>query len=98
MFHFYLGDPVEMIQIGAAGELTRFEIGPDIFHGQSPQVMVLRNVWQGLRLMKGGAWALLGTTVSPGFEYEDFELGDRARLTEEFPRHAQWITELTRGQ
>ena len=98
IFHFYSGDPVEMIQIDEAGNLTHYVMGSDIFNGHSPQVVVRKGVWQGLRLKKGGGWALMGTTVSPGFEFEDFELGERDELIKIFPQHRENINSYTRGE
>src|SRR6201996_8867955 len=73
VFHFYAGDAVEMLQLydGGAGGVVM--IGNDLLQGQRPQVVVERGVWQGSRLAEGGAWALMGCTVSPGFEFEDYE-------------------------
>lgn len=96
LFHFYCGDAVEMVQLDLAGMLTRFSLGAGIDRGETPQVLVPANSWQGLRLREGGRWALLGTTVSPGFEYEDFEIGERERLRREYPRHAETIGLYTR--
>jgi len=53
-------------------------------------------VWQGSRLVPGGHWALLGATVAPGFEREDFEIGIRDVLMEQYPEHAELIRRLTR--
>src|SRR5271156_2650143 len=80
IFHFYAGDAVEMLQLheGAAGHLI--VIGNDLAKGERPQVVVKHGVWQGSRLRAGGKWALLGCTVSPGFEFEDYETADRAEL------------------
>jgi predicted cupin superfamily sugar epimerase len=58
--------------------------------------VVRRGVWQGSRLADGGAWALLGCTVSPGFEFEDYEAGERAELCARWPAFRQLICELTR--
>lgn len=97
VFHFYGGDPVEMIQIDEAGKLTRHVLGSDIFNGETPQVVVRRNTWQALRLKDRGAWALLGTTVSPGFEFVDFEVGSREQMLKSFPQHQGEIIKFTRG-
>lgn len=97
MFHFYAGSPVELVQIDENGNLEVFEMGSDILNGQTPQVLVRRQVWQGLRLKDGGKWALMGTTVAPGFEFEDFEVGRREELVELFPRHAREILNFTRA-
>ena len=76
LFHFYAGDPVEQIQLFGSGAGERILLGSDLAAGQRPQVVVRRGVWQGARLVEGGAWALLGCTVTPGFEYADYEEGD----------------------
>lgn len=96
LFHFYAGDPVEMLQINSSGELKQFVLGPDIFKGQSPQVSVDPYVWQGTRLLPGGKWALLGCTVAPGFEFEDFLIHTRDEFIEMFPQHIEVITPFTR--
>ena len=97
IFHFYSGDPVEMIQIDPDGKLKRFIMGPDIFSNQIPQVVVPKGTWQALRLVSGGAWALMGTTVAPGFEFEDFELGSCDKLLQQFPQHRNDITRFSRA-
>lgn len=98
VFHFYAGDPVEMIQIDPNGTLRRYTIGSDIFAGHVPQVVVPAGTWQALRLRSGGAWALLGTTVSPGFEFEDFELGDQEKMVQQFPQLRTDILRFSRGR
>ena len=97
VFHFYAGDAVEMLQLREGGGGTMVVIGNDLLRGQRPQVVVERGVWQGSRLMEGGRWALLGCTVSPGFEFEDYESGMRERLCAEWPEFAGEIRGLTRG-
>lgn len=96
IFHFYGGDPVEMIQIHEDGKLERFTVGNNILAGEQPQVVVRRGVWQALRLKSGGKWALMGTTVAPGFEFEDFEVGYREQLIQEFPQLREDIIRFTR--
>jgi uncharacterized protein len=98
IFHFYAGSEVEMIQLDEAGNLTRITIGPDILKGHQPQVVVPKGVWQGLRLKDGGQWALMGTTVAPGFEFQDFEVGSRDLLLNQFPQHSEDISRFTRGE
>ena len=96
VFHFYAGDAVEMLQLMADGSGRAVVIGNDLAAGQRPQVVVERNVWQGSRLVGGGRWALLGCTVSPGFEFEDYDAGGRASLSEGWPEFAAMIAVLTR--
>ena len=96
VFHFYAGDPVEMLQLHPDGSGQKIVIGNDLAQGQRPQVLVERDVWQGSRLIAGGRWSLLGCTVSPGFEYEDYDSADRDVLTAQWPAFAELIAALTR--
>lgn len=81
-YHFYLGDPVELLCLREDGSCASVTIGTDFEHGMTPQFTVSRGTWQGSRLRPGGKFALLGTTMAPGFEFADFELSDRATLLE----------------
>ena len=96
IFHFYLGDPVRMLQLPPEGEGHLLTLGPDLLGGQSPQVVVPRGVWQGSFLAPGGTFALLGTTMAPGFDFDDYEAGDRAALTARYPAFRELIEQLTR--
>jgi predicted cupin superfamily sugar epimerase len=91
IFHFYLGDPVEMLLLEAGGAGRISVLGPALESGQRPQIVVPAGTWQGSRLAPGGRLALLGTTVTPGFEFADFELGDGDRLAREWPAFANGI-------
>jgi len=95
MFHFYLGDPVEMLQLGPSGSGRVLVLGTDLAAGMRPQVLAPGGVWQGTRLLPGGRAALLGTTMSPGFDPADFELGRREVLIAEYPAHRDRIIALT---
>lgn len=97
IFHFYMGDAVEMLQLADGGAGRVVAIGADLAAGERPQVVVPAGTWQGARLAPGGAWALLGTTVSPGFEFEDYEHGERAALIARWPAWRERIEALTRG-
>jgi hypothetical protein len=96
IYHFYLGDPVEMLLLRPEGGSERIVLGPDLAAGQQMQFIVPSGAWQGSRLVPGGRWALLGTTMAPGYEQEDFELGDREALLSEYPNQAELIRSLTR--
>lgn len=96
IFHFYLGDPVEQLQLWPDGSSRVVTIGSDLSRGHSPQVVVPKNVWQGARLVAGGSFALLGCTVAPGFEFEDYESGFRESLTSQYPSQRELISSLTR--
>ncbi len=93
VFHFYLGDPVRMLQLSESDSRT-FVLGTDLRTGHVPQLVVPAGTWQGSILIEGGAWALLGATMAPGFDYLDYEPGDRETLTAQYPGDADFIRRL----
>ncbi len=97
VFHFYFGDPVEMLQLWPDGSSRVVRLGSNLADGVLPQLVVPKGVWQGSRLVSGGNVALLGCSVSPGFDYADYETGERAELVREYPESAALITALTRS-
>ena len=96
IFHFYLGDPVEMLQLKPDGSAEVTVLGQDITAGMRLQQVVPGGVWQGSRLCPGGSFALLGTTMSPGFDYADYQTADRQTAAIQYPNHAAMIQSLTR--
>jgi len=97
IWHLYLGDPVELLVLGPGAVARTQRLGADLAAGERPQAVVPAGCWQGARLAAGGAWALLGTTMAPGFDPTDFELGRRADLVARWPEHRTRIEALTRG-
>jgi predicted cupin superfamily sugar epimerase len=97
IFHFYLGDAVEMLQLHPDGRGRVLTLGSRLADGERPQVVVPADVWQGTRLRAGGVWALLGTVVAPGFEFADYEQGERAALVAGWPEWRGQIETLTRS-
>jgi predicted cupin superfamily sugar epimerase len=95
VFHFYAGGPVEMVQLHPSGHGEIVILGNDLRAGQAPQIIVPAGVWQGSRLARGGEFALMGTTVAPGFEYADYESGQREWLMQRYPEFGEMIRELT---
>jgi uncharacterized protein len=96
VFHFYLGDPVEMLQLYPDGRSAVFILGPDLAAGQHVQLIVPAGVWQGTRLIGDGKLALLGCTVTPGFDYADYRNASYTELAEKWPAEAERIRKLTR--
>ncbi|HZM11304.1 MAG TPA: cupin domain-containing protein [Candidatus Limnocylindrales bacterium] len=96
IFHFYLGDPAIMLQLLPDGSSRTITLGSDLAGGQQPQVVVRGGVWQGCKLASGGKFALMGTTMSPGFDYADYETGVRDELIAQYPGAAENIREYTK--
>ena len=104
---FQGGLPLELVVLSPEGGLQTRLLGdvaaPDPDAPPAvPQALVPAGSWQGARLAGGphlpagtSAWALVSCIVSPGFEYEDFELGERDVLLATYPRHAEIVTAFT---
>jgi len=98
IFHFYLGDSVTMVQLRPDATSDVITLGHDIINNQHVQAVVPAGTWQGMFLNEGGHFALLGTTMAPGFETEDFELGQREQLIAQYPTRRKLIIKLTKSQ
>jgi len=96
-FHFYTGDPVEMLQLYQDGSSELFILGPDLAAGHHVQLVVPAGVWQGTRLVGDGQVALLGCTVTPGFDYADYRNARYEELSAKWPKEAARIKALTRS-
>ncbi|MBR2548315.1 MAG: cupin domain-containing protein [Eubacterium sp.] len=95
MYHFYLGDPVELTELLPDGSVKTTVLGSGILDGECVQHLVPAGNWQGSRLKDGGSWALLGTTMCPGYTDDIYEHGDRDSLIREYPSAADEILRLT---
>ena len=98
IFHFYLGDPVEMFILDPVTTEGQWVLlGKDLLNFQFPQYLVESGNWQGMKIKKEGShgFALLGCTVVPGFEWDKFELADRKELISDYSDHKSEILELT---
>lgn len=96
IFHFYLGDPVEMLQLLPSGESKVVMLGSDLTAGQHVQLVVPAGVWQGTRLVGEGKVALLGCTVTPGFDFADYRSASAEELIAKWPGEKERIRGLTR--
>lgn len=96
MWHFYAGDPLEVIEIDGEGNCIHTVIGNRFERGETPQYVVKAGHWFGSRVLGDGIFSLVGCTVSPGFDFADFEMGDRQTLIKEYPKHHAIIEAMTR--
>ena len=98
VWHFYAGDPVELVQLDPSSQAIQKDIlGSDILGGHIPQIVVSAGVWQGARLTSvNQSWALVGCSMAPGWDEREFTLGNRESLLESHPNAAPEIHGLTR--
>lgn len=100
IWHSYQGDPVDLFIISSSGQLSQFVLGSDIEAGQVPCAVIEAGNWFGGRISaeasrQSHGYALMGCTVAPGFEYQDFELARADVLVHEFPQYRELIESLT---
>ncbi|MFF6808329.1 cupin domain-containing protein [Streptomyces sp. NPDC012403] len=96
IWHFHLGDPLDLLLLAPDGTARTPVLGPDVLGGQHVQLTVPAGTWMGARVAAGGAWTLFGCTMAPGFTYEGYEHGDAAELAARHPEWAALIMELCR--
>lgn len=96
IWHFYAGSSLAVEGIHPDGSRQTWRVGPDLAAGDLPQAVVPAGAWFGAELIDKSAYALVGCTVSPGFDFADFELAERSALLARFPQHAELIARLTR--
>jgi predicted cupin superfamily sugar epimerase len=96
VFHVYLGGPARMLQLLPDGTDRELILGSDVLRSQQPQVVVPPGVWQGTKLEPGAEFILLGATMAPGFDYADYERGERDELVRQYPARLDQIAALTR--
>ena len=97
IWHFYAGSPLLVHVLNSASEYSSILLGSDPEAGQLFQAVVPSGCWFASHLADWNGWALVGCTVAPGFEFEDFEMAKREELVKEYPKQKEIIRKLTRG-
>ena len=95
IWHFYSGEPLEIVEITTEGLLKKHLLGSD-YKTCKPQIIIPAGSWFGARIPDKKGWAFVGCTVAPGFDFEDFEMAERIDLTKKYPEFEDIIIKLTR--
>lgn len=95
-WHFYAGGSLDVVMLSKDGVRT-VRLGRNVHKREVLQMTVPAEVWFAARLVEGSPYTLAGCTVSPGFDFVDFEMGDGKALCAEFPACQREIAALTRG-
>jgi hypothetical protein len=96
MWHFYQGSPLTIHMISPDGNYSKQLIGLDFENGGLPQFTVPKEYWFAAEVNHPESYSFVGCTVSPGFDFRDFDLAKRHQLIEQFPPYKELITRLTR--
>lgn len=97
VWHHYEGSSITIHVIHEDGQYEALSLGKKLSDQQQPQCMVPAGAWFGVTVDEQDHFALCGCTVSPGFDFEDFEMGDQDQMIQTFPEHEVIIQKLTRG-
>ncbi|NMO16373.1 cupin domain-containing protein [Pyxidicoccus fallax] len=95
VWHFYDGHPLELLLVGADGRLERVVMGRDVTKGERPQVVVHAGVLQAA--VPQGEYTLVGCTVSPGFDFSDWEMPSAESLAAMYPELSEVMRQLAKG-
>lgn len=99
IWHYYCGDDLLVHQINENGVLSSTLLGNMLESlDAQPQCIILANTWFSAELVSPEAFVLIGCTVSPGFDYDDFEMGERNQLINTYPQHKDLIIRLTKNR
>jgi uncharacterized protein len=98
VWHFYPGDPIDLLLLGPDRLSTTVRLGTDLRAGHALVHVVPAGVWMGARLAPGGRFGVFGCTMAPGYLITDFEGAERGHLLREWPDHADEIRALTRPE
>jgi hypothetical protein len=96
VWHFYFGSPIILHTIDINGNYNQKIVGTKVLDDESPQVIIRRNTWFAAELKEKSQFSLVGCTVAPGFEFRDFELGNRDYLIKNFPQHSELISKFSK--
>ena len=97
LWHFYDGTSLTIHMIDLAGTYATTKLGKDLPSGEQPLAVVQAGYLFGATVTDPESFALVGCTVAPGFDFEDFEMPGRQQLLDQFPQHDQIIKKLTRS-
>jgi predicted cupin superfamily sugar epimerase len=90
-YHYYLGDPIEVLMLLTDGTTQQHIVGPDLRAGHKVQLFIPGNTFHTARVTGTRQWFLGGSTEWPGVEPEDVELGKADELAKKYPKVAEQI-------
>jgi len=96
VWHFYVGSSITLYIIDKIGHLSEVHLGINSEKDEHFQVLLKAESWFAATVNDKSSFALVGCSVSPGFDYRDFELGDRKKLIETYPQHRSIIEKFTK--
>ena len=78
------------------GKFETIKLGSNIENGESFQYAVPARSWFASEPATDSDFSFVGCTVSPGFDFDDFELAKAEELAKQFPQQEELIKRLCR--
>jgi len=94
-WHYYKGSSLRLYVITPEGEMKIHLLGSNFKNKELPQITIEHGSWFGAEVCDEDSYTLVGCTVAPGFDYNDFELARRENLLIDYPQHKEIINLLT---
>ena len=91
VWHFYEGNPLRIVMLSPEGDYSEKILGKNLEQGQEYQFVVPAGYWFGSEVIEGGSYSLVGCTVAPGFDFNDFEMADKQQMIKDFPKHSDFL-------
>lgn len=95
VWHFYLGGPLTLVIIHKSGQIENITMGQNVQDGQRMQYVVPAGSWFGVYPNSDTEFSFVGCTVAPGFDFNDFELGNKDVLFKQYPNAKEIIEKLS---
>lgn len=95
IWHFYEGSSIVIFAISPDGTLSKTYVGNNCDKGERFQLLIPKGFWFAAIVNALDSFSLVGCTVSPGFDFEDFEMGKKSDLEKKFPQHKKIISKYT---
>lgn len=96
LWHFYTGSALNLFVLHENGQFELIRLGSNMTNGEVYQAVVPAGSWFASQPSEPDGFSLLGCTVAPGFDFNDFELARRDELVAQYPEHAELISRYTR--
>lgn len=96
IWHFYDGSTIKIYILKNDGVLSVKLLGRNLESGESLQVIIKKNTWFCAEVVNKKSFGLVGCTVAPGFDFNDFKLAERDELIKNFPNHKELIKRFTK--
>jgi uncharacterized protein len=96
IWHFYEGSAITIVMILPEGEIKKVILGRNPDGNENHQALIPKGCWFAAQVNQSDSFSLVGCTVAPGFDFEDFEIGKREKLINLFPKYASIINQFCR--